>query len=78
MRVRSLVSPWCFDYSVEQQDAVAWLVIAGMNCFFFFLRLAASLDRLWINAGCVRNNRLIFRSAMEKLPFKKKKKKNTR
>lgn len=35
---------------------MAWLAIAGMNCFFFFpggffFRLAVDFDRLWINGS---------------------------
>lgn len=33
---------------------MAWLAIAGMNCFF--LRLAAGFDRLWINSGSVHHD----------------------
>lgn len=46
MDSQGLVSLWCFDYSVEQHDAVAWLDCGDELLFF---RLAADFDRLWIN-----------------------------
>lgn len=33
---------------------MAWLAIAGMNCFFLWL--AVGFDRLWINPGSVHGH----------------------